>query len=264
MVAWLLVLMLVAELVRNCGPCTLADVLTLCMRQRPVQVAAGVSGIVVSLLYLLGQMVGAGTLVSLLLNLHSPGARAGSIVGVGVLMVVYVTVGGMKATTWIQIVKCVLLLGGTVLLTVLVLFRSHGDVSSLMRSAAQGSGHGKAYLLPGLRFGHGLTEQLDFVSLGLALVLGTAGLPHILARFYTVHTARAARRSAMWAIGLVGAFYLMTIVLGLGDAALIGAPAIKAANSAGNTAVAQLADSLGGTVLFGVTSAVAFATILSE
>ncbi|WP_042363697.1 solute symporter family protein [Streptacidiphilus neutrinimicus] len=263
MVAWLLVLMLVAELVRNCGRYTLADVLTMRMRERPVRIAAGVSGIVISLLYLLGQMVGAGTLVSLLLNLHSASARAGSIVGVGVLMVFYVTVGGMKATTWIQIVKCVLLLSGTVLLTVLVLLRFHGDVGSLMRSAARSSGHGNAYLLPGLRFGHGLTDQLDFVSLGLALVLGTAGLPHILSRFYTVPTARAARRSVMWAIGLVGAFYLMTIVLGLGAAALIGAPAIKAANSAGNTAVPQLADSLGGTVLFGVTSAVAFATILA-
>jgi cation/acetate symporter len=263
MVAWLLVLMLVAELVRNCGRYTLADVLTMRMRERPVRVAAGVSGIVVSLLYLLGQMVGAGTLVSLLLNLHSSSARTGAVVGVGVLMVVYVTVGGMKATTWIQIVKCVLLLGGTVLLTVLVLLRFRGDVGSLMRSAAQGSGHGQAYLLPGLRFGHGLTEQLDFVSLGLALVLGTAGLPHILSRFYTVPTARAARRSVMWAVGLVGVFYLMTIVLGLGAAALIGAPAIRAANGAGNTAVPQLADSLGGTVLFGVTSAVAFATILA-
>ncbi|MEY9872592.1 cation/acetate symporter [Streptacidiphilus sp. MAP12-33] len=263
LVAWLLVLMLVAELVRNCGRYTLADVLTLRMRERPVRVAAGVSGIVISLLYLLGQMVGAGTLVSLLLHLHSSAARAGAIVGVGVLMVVYVTIGGMKATTWIQIVKCVLLMGGTVLLTVLVLVRFHGDLGSLMRSAARGSGQGAAYDVPGLRFGHKLTDQLDFVSLGLALVLGTAGLPHILSRFYTVPTARAARRSAVWAIGLVGAFYLMTIVLGLGAAALIGAPAIKAANSAGNTAVAQLADALGGTVLFGVISAVAFATILA-
>jgi cation/acetate symporter len=169
----------------------------------------------------------------------------------------------MKATTWIQIVKCVLLLGGTVLLATLVLVRFHGDLGSLLRSAARGSGQGAAYYVPGLRFGHGLTDQLDFVSLGLALVLGTAGLPHILSRFYTVPTARAARRSAVWAIGLVGAFYLMTIVLGLGAAALIGAPAIKAANSAGNTAVPQLADAMGGTVLFGVISAVAFATILA-
>ncbi|WP_037607466.1 solute symporter family protein [Streptacidiphilus rugosus] len=263
LVAWLIVLMLVAELVRNCGRYTMADVLSLRMRRRPVRAAAGVASIVVSLFYLLGQMVGAGTLVSLLLHLHSPAARAWSIVAVGVLMVIYVTVGGMRATTWIQIVKCVLLMGGTILLTVLVLLRFHGDVGSLMRAAASGSGQGNAYLVPGLRFGHTLTDQLDFVSLGLALVLGTGGLPHILARFYTVPTARAARRSAMWAIGLVGCFYLMTIVLGLGAAALIGAPALRAANEAGNTAVPQLADSLGGTILFALTSAVAFATILA-
>ncbi|MBF9071580.1 solute symporter family protein [Streptacidiphilus fuscans] len=263
LVAWLVVLMLVAELVRNCGRYTLADVLSLRMRQRPVRAAAGISSIVVSLFYLLGQMVGAGSLVALLLHLHSSASRDWSIVGIGVLMVVYVTVGGMKATTWIQIVKCVLLLGGTLLLTVLVLVRFHGDLGTLMRSAAHGSGQGSAYLLPGLHFGHSLTDQLDFISLGLALVLGTGGLPHILARFYTVPTARAARRSAIWAIGLVGSFYLMTIVLGLGAAAVIGGPALRGANAAGNTAVPQLADAMGGTVLFALTSAVAFATILA-
>ena len=270
LVAWLVVLMLVAELVRNCGRYTMGDVLALRMRQRPVRAASGISSIVVSLFYLLAQMVGAGSLVSLLLGLHSGQARAWAIIGVGTLMVVYVTVGGMKATTWIQIVKCVLLMAGTAGLCVLVLVRFHGDLGSLARSAATGSGYGESYLQPGRKYGGSGTNRLDFVSLGIALVLGTGGLPHILARFYTVPTARAARRSAMWAIGLVGSFYLMTIVLGLGAAALVGATAVKASNAAGNTAVPLLSEVLGGgagssggTILFALTSAVAFATILA-
>ena len=270
LVAWLLVLMLVAELVRNCGRYTLADVLALRMRRRPVRAAAGMSSIVVSLLYLVAQMVGAGSLVSLLLGLNTAADRAWSIVGIGALMIVYVTVGGMTATTWIQIVKCVVLLLGTSLLTVMVLLRFHGDLGSLLRSAAAHSGYGSRFYAPGLRYGGSALNRLDFVSLGLALVLGTAGLPHILSRFYTVPTARAARRSTMWAIGLVGGFYLMTIVLGLGAAALVGTAAVRSANEAGNTAVPMLAQvlgggagSTGGTVLFAVISAVAFATILA-
>ena len=194
LVAWLLVLMLVAELVRNCGRYTLADVLALRMRRRPVRAAAGMSSIVVSLLYLVAQMVGAGSLVSLLLGLNTAADRAWSIVGIGALMIVYVTVGGMTATTWIQIVKCVVLLLGTSLLTVMVLLRFHGDLGSLLRSAAAHSGYGSRFYAPGLRYGGSALNRLDFVSLGLALVLGTAGLPHILSRFYTVPTARAARR----------------------------------------------------------------------
>ena len=270
LVAWLLVLMLVAELVRNCGRYTLADVLALRMRRRPVRAAAGMSSIVVSLLYLVAQMVGAGSLVSLLLGLNSSQDRAWGIIGIGALMIVYVTVGGMTATTWIQIVKCVVLLAGTALLCVLVLLRFHGDVGTLLRSAAAHSGYGKRFYAPGLKYGGSALNRLDFVSLGLALVLGTAGLPHILARFYTVPTARAARRSTMWAIGLTGSFYLMTIVLGLGAAAVVGSAAVRASNESGNTAVPMLAQVLGGgagttggTVLFAVISAVAFATILA-
>jgi cation/acetate symporter len=270
LVGWLVVLMLLAELVRNTGRYTMADVLAVRMRKRPVRAAAGFSSIVVALFYLLAQMVGAGSLVALLLGQSSAAARGWSIVGVGALMTVYVTVGGMRATTWIQIVKAVLLIAGTAGLSVLVLLHFHGDLSALLRSAAQGSGLGGSYLQPGRAFGGGVTARLDFISLGLALVLGTGGLPHILARFYTVPTARAARRSAIWAIGLVGGFYLMTVVLGLGAAALVGAPAVRASNAAGNTAVPLLAQvlgggpgSTGGTVLFAVTSAVAFATILA-
>ncbi|MFE7778787.1 cation acetate symporter [Streptomyces sp. NPDC057445] len=270
LVAWLVVLLLVAELVRNCGRFTLADVVAARMRERPVRIAAGTSSVTVSVLYLVAQMVGAGSLVALLLGGTSEAARSWTVIGVGALMVIYVSFGGMRATTWIQIVKAVLLMAGAITLTVLVLARFHGDFNQLLNSAAEQSGHGKDFLSPGLRYGGDWTARLDFISLGLALVLGTAGLPHILSRFYTVPTARAARRSVVWSIGLIGSFYLMTIVLGFGAAAILGTNEVRASNAAGNTAVPLLAldlgggaGSTGGTVLFAVVAAVAFATILA-
>ncbi|MFD4722461.1 cation acetate symporter [Streptomyces sp. NPDC058423] len=270
LVAWLVVLFLVAELVRNCGRFTLADVVASRMSERPVRIAAGTSSVAVSVLYLVAQMVGAGSLVALLLGGTSEAARSWTVIGVGALMVVYVSMGGMRATTWIQIVKAVLLMAGATALTVLVLTRFHGDVNELLDSAAAQSGHGKDFLAPGLRYGTDWTARLDFISLGLALVLGTAGLPHILSRFYTVPTARAARRSVVWSIGLIGSFYLMTIVLGFGAAAVLGTDEVRSSNAAGNTAVPLLAldlgggaGSTGGTVLFAVVAAVAFATILA-
>ncbi|MFF2524970.1 solute symporter family protein [Streptomyces liangshanensis] len=270
LVAWLVVLLLVAELVRNCGRFTLADVIAARMGERPVRIAAGTSSVTVSVLYLVAQMVGAGSLVALLLGGTSGAARAWTVIGVGALMVVYVSLGGMRATTWIQIVKAVLLMAGAVALTVLVLVRFHGNVNALLNSAVAHSGHGREFLAPGLKYGGDWTARLDFISLGLALVLGTAGLPHILSRFYTVPTARAARRSVVWSIGLIGCFYLMTIVLGFGAAALVGSDAVRASNPAGNTAVPLLAldlgggaGSTGGTVLFAVVAAIAFATILA-
>ncbi|MFJ8824243.1 cation acetate symporter [Streptomyces sp. NPDC102467] len=270
LVAWLVVLFLVAELVRNCGRFTMADVVASRMRERPVRIAAGTSSVTVSVLYLVAQMVGAGSLVALLLGGKSGAAQAWTVVGVGALMVIYVSLGGMRATTWIQIVKAVLLMGGTIALTALVLTRFHGDFNQLLRTAAARSGHGSDFLVPGLKYGGSWTARLDFISLGLALVLGTAGLPHILSRFYTVPTARAARRSVIWSIGLIGSFYLMTIVLGFGAAAIVGSGAVRSSNAAGNTAVPLLAldlgggaGSTGGTVLFAIVAAVAFATILA-
>ncbi|KOG15340.1 MULTISPECIES: cation acetate symporter [Streptomyces] len=270
LVAWLVVLLLVAELVRNCGRFTLADVVAARMAERPVRIAAGTSSVAVSVLYLVAQMVGAGSLVALLLGGTSEAARSWTVIGVGALMVIYVSLGGMRATTWIQIVKAVLLMAGTIALTVLVLLRFHGDVNGLLSTAARRSGHGMDFLAPGLRYGGDWTSRLDFISLGIALVLGTAGLPHILSRFYTVPTARAARRSVVWSIGLIGSFYLMTIVLGFGAAALIGPDEVRASNASGNTAVPLLAldlgggaGSTGGTVLFAIVAAVAFATILA-
>jgi cation/acetate symporter len=270
LVAWLVALLLVAEPLRNSGRYTMADVLAFRMRQRPVRTAAGISTIVVSIFYLLAQMVGAGSLVALLLGVSGDGAKRWTIVAVGALMVVYVAIGGMKGTTWVQIVKAVLLIAGTALMTVLVLAKYDFNVSALLGAAADASGKGSAFLEPGLKYGATGTSKLDFLSLGLALVLGTAGLPHILVRFYTVPTAKAARKSVLWAIGIIGGFYLMTLALGFGAAALVGPKVIKASNAAGNTAAPLLAENLGGgsgttggAILLAVISAVAFATILA-
>ncbi|MER0444886.1 cation acetate symporter [Streptomyces sp. Edi4] len=270
LVAWLVALLLVAEPLRNSGRYTMGDVLAYRMRQRPVRTAAGVSTIVVSIFYLLAQMAGAGVLVSLLLGITTDAGKILIVALVGVLMIVYVTIGGMKGTTWVQMVKAVLLIAGAILMTFLVLLKFHFNISDLLGSAAEKSGKGSAFLEPGLKYGANGTSKLDFLSLGIALVLGTAGLPHILIRFYTVPSAKAARKSVNWAIGIIGAFYLMTIALGFGAAALVGPAAIKAQNPAGNTAAPQLAEYLGGGVgttggatLLAVISAVAFATILA-
>ncbi|MFD6422467.1 cation acetate symporter [Streptomyces sp. NPDC060198] len=270
LVAWLVALLLVAEPLRNSGRYTMGDVLAYRMRQRPVRTAAGASTIVVSIFYLLAQMAGAGVLVSLLLGITSDGGKIAIVALVGLLMIVYVTIGGMKGTTWVQMVKAVLLIAGTLLITFLILLKFHFNISDLLGTAATNSGKGHAFLEPGLKYGATGTSKLDFLSLGIALVLGTAGLPHILIRFYTVPTAKAARKSVNWAIGIIGAFYLMTIVLGFGAAALLKPDDIVASNKAGNTAAPLAAleigggsGSTGGAVLLAVISAVAFATILA-
>ena len=271
LVAWLVALLLVAELLRNSGRFTMADQLAYRMRQVPVRTAAATSTVVVSIFYLLAQMVGAGALVALLLGVSSETAKNLTIAAVGALMIFYVVVGGMKGTTWVQIVKAVLLMGGTILITVLVLAQFNFNLSDLLGTAADNSGQGSAFLEPGLKYGVNLTSKIDFVSLGLALVLGTAGLPHILIRFYTVPTARQARKSVLWAIGLIGSFYLMTLVLGFGAAALVkGDEKTAIADSGGNLASPLLAEAVGGgpgtvggAVLLALISAVAFATILA-
>ena len=235
LVAWLVALLLVAEPLRNSGRFTMGDVLAFRMKQRPVRGAAATSTLVVSIFYLMAQMVGAGALVSLLLGINDPSAKNWIIGGVGILMIVYVTVGGMKGTTYVQIVKAFLLMTGAILLTVMVLWQFGFNISDLLGAARDASGKGDAFLQPGLKFGKDvidvatgaidpvktLISKLDLISLGMALVLGTAGLPHILIRFYTVPTSKAARKSVNWAIGNIGAFYLMTIALGFGAAALV-------------------------------------------
>ena len=235
LVAWLVALLLIAEPLRNSGRFTMGDVLAFRMKQRPVRGAAATSTLVVSVFYLMAQMVGAGALVSLLLGISDPGAKSWIIGGVGLLMIIYVTVGGMKGTTYVQIVKAFLLMIGAILLTFMVLWTFHFNISELLGAAANNSGKHEAFLQPGLKFGKEMIDpltgvvdpfktmisKLDLVSLGMALVLGTAGLPHILIRFYTVPTSKDARKSVNWAIGNIGAFYLMTIALGFGAAALL-------------------------------------------
>lgn len=267
LVAWLVALLLVAEMLRNSGRYTMADQLAYRMKQRPVRLAAATSTVVVSIFYLLAQMVGAGALVALLLGVEDQAVKNIVILFVGALMIFYVTVGGMKGTTWVQIVKAVLLMTGSALIVILVLAQFGFNLSELLGSAADASGKGDAFLQPGLKYGLSFTSELDFVSLGLALVLGTAGLPHILIRFYTVPTSADARKSVLWAIGLIGVFYLFTLVLGFGAAALVDPTTL---DKAGNLAAPLLAQevgggegSVGGAVLLALIAAVAFATILA-
>ena len=271
LVAWLVALLLVAELLRNSGRYTMADQLAYRMSNRPVRTAAATSTVVVSIFYLLAQMVGAGTLVALLLDVQTDTIKNLTIVGVGVLMIVYVVFGGMKGTTWVQIVKAVLLMTGTVLISVLVLADFGFNLSELLGAAATESGKGEAFLNPGLQYGLSNTSKIDFISLALALVLGTAGLPHILIRFYTVPTSKDARTSVLWAIALIGSFYLMTLILGFGAAAMVDTgPESEVALSTGNLASPLLAEAVGGgegttggAILLALISAVAFATILA-
>jgi len=259
LVAWLVALLLVAELLRNTGRFTMADVLAFRMRERPVRTAAATSTLVVSFFYLLAQMAGAGGLVALLLNINGRGGQSLIIAVVGVLMIAYVLIGGMKGTTYVQIIKAVLLISGAALMTVWVLAKFGFNLSTLLGDGAAAG----AALEPGKKYGLDGVTKLDFISLSMALVLGTAGLPHILMRFYTVPTAREARRSVVWAIGLIGLFYLFTLTLGYGAAAIVGADRISAAPGKANSAAPLLAYELGGTLLLGIISAVAFATILA-
>jgi cation/acetate symporter len=265
LVAWLVALLLVAELLRNTGKFTMGDVLSFRMRRRPVRAAAAVSTLVVSFFYLLAQMAGAGGLVALLLNVTSKTGEALVVAVVGLLMIFYVLVGGMRGTTWVQIVKATLLIIGAGMMTAWVLGSFGLNLSALLGEAAAKSSHGQAVLAPGLQYGKNTMTKLDFVSLGLALVLGTAGLPHILMRFYTVPSAKEARRTVVWAIWLIGIFYLFSLVIGYGAAALVDGGPQRIASMPGqeNSAAPLLAYQLGGEVLLGFISAVAFATILA-
>ncbi|HIW47375.1 MAG TPA: cation acetate symporter [Candidatus Yaniella excrementigallinarum] len=262
LVAWLVALLLVAEMLRNTGKFTMADVLSFRLRQRPVRIAAATSTLLVSIFYLLAQMAGAGALVSLLLGIDSQVGQSLVIAIVGVLMIFYVFIGGMKGTTWVQIIKATLLLIGVGVMSVWMLGLFGFNFSAILGEAANVAGT-SAILDPGLQYGINTLTKLDFISLGLALVLGTAGLPHVLMRFYTVPTAKEARKSVVWAIWLIGGFYLCTLVLGFGAAVLVGPDVIADAPGGQNSAAALLAYELGGTLLLGIISAVAFATILA-
>ncbi len=260
LVAWLLALLLVAEPLRNTGKYTMADVLSFRMKQRPVRMAAALSTLSVSFFYLLAQMAGAGGLVALLLGINDKTMQGVVIAVVGVLMIVYVLVGGMKGTTWVQMIKAVLLIIGAGVMTLWVLAKFGLSFSRLLGKSAEVHPKGEAILEPMLAYG---SDPLSFISLAIALVFGAAGLPHVLMRFYTVPTAKEARRSVTWAIALIGAFYLFTLILGFGASALVGVDKILAAPGGANSAAPFLAFELGGTVLLAVISGVAFATILA-
>ena len=264
LVAWLVALLLVAELMRNTGRFTMGDVLAFRMRQRPVRAAAATSTLAVSFFYLLAQMAGAGALVSLLLGVSGAFAEGVVIAVVGAVMIIYVLVGGMRGTTWVQMIKAVLLITGVLIMTIWALAIFGFNFSGLLGAAVNTNPEdGAALLSPGLQYGASTTSKVDFISLGIALVLGTAGLPHVLMRFYTVPTAKEARRSVEWAIWLIGLFYLFTLVIGYAAGALVGADTISRAPGKVNSAAPLLAFELGGPILLGIIAAVAFATILA-
>jgi len=283
LVAYLTVLLLVAEPLRNTGRFTMADVLAFRLRRPVVRVVAAASTLTVSLFYMIAQMVGAGSLVSLFV----PGIGFNTaIVAVGALMLIYVIFGGMLATTWVQIVKAVLLMTGTILLSALVLAKFDFSILRFFDAVAGVTGSfcadgtavngvcpdGSAPIVrdftqPGLYY-HGRWGALSLISLGIALIFGTAGLPHILVRFYTVPSAQAARTSVVWAMILIGAFYVMTTFLGFGAAVLVGRANIGVASGGRivanqNLAAPLLARALGGELFLSFVSAIAFATILA-
>jgi cation/acetate symporter len=263
LVAWLVALLLVAELVRNTGRFTMGDVLAYRMRQRPVRAAAATSTLVISFFYMLAQMAGAGGLVALLLNVHGKAGQALVIAIVGLVMIFYVLVGGMRGTTWVQIIKAAMLILCVVLMTVFLIGKFGFNLSALLDEAANNNVKGEQVLDPGGQYGKTPISKLDFISLSLALILGAAGLPHVLMRFYTVPNAREARRSVVWAVCAMAVFYAATLVIGYGASALVGSETILGSTGRENSAAPLLAFEIGGTVLLGIVAAVAFATILA-
>ncbi|MDQ3213812.1 MAG: sodium/solute symporter [Acidobacteriota bacterium] len=253
LVGWPALMFLIAEPLRNLGKYTFADVVAFRLRQVPVRIAAAFGGILTLLFYVLAQMVGAGNLITLMFGVPYEWA----VISVGAVMLAYVLFGGMIATTWVQIIKAILLLFGVTVLTVLVLSRF--DFSPGELYAAVAARYGQAALEPG-----GLVrDPIDAVSLGIALMFGLLGLPHILMRFYTVPDARAARTSVLYATGFIGYFYLIIPIVGFGAAALVGRDVITSVDPGGNMAAPLVAELLGGTPFLGFIAAVAFATILA-
>jgi len=254
LVGWPALMFLVAEPLRNLGKFTFADVVAFRLRQTPVRIASAIGGILTVLFYTIAQMVGSGNLIKLMFGIPYLWAE----IIVGVVMLAYVLFGGMLATTWVQIIKACLLLAGVTLLTILVLVKVGAPTDLYKQVATQ---YGQKMLEPGAL----AKNPLEAISLGLALMLGLLGLPHILMRFYTVPDAKAARKSVLYATGLIGYFYIIIPIVGFGAAILIpgGQAAIKAIDAGGNMAAPVLALTLGGTPFLGFIAAVAFATILA-
>ncbi|MGN7468701.1 solute symporter family protein [Brevibacillus sp. SAFN-007a] len=252
LVAYLVVLYLVAEPLRNLGKYTMADMIAARFDNKQVRGVAALNSIAISIFYMIAQLVGAGALIKLLLGLE----YTTSVLIVGALMTVYVVFGGMTATSWVQIVKAVLLMVGTFIISLMVFAKFDFNLMTMFEQMKTATPLGEQFLNPGNKFKVGL----DTISLNLALVLGTAGLPHILIRFFTVKDATTARKSVVYATWVIGLFYIMTIFLGFGAAAFVRAENMDAA---GNMGAPLLAQALGGNFLFAFVSAVAFATILA-
>ena len=253
LVGWPLVMFLIAEPLRNLGKFTFADVVAFRLKQRPVRIASSVGSLSTIIFYLIAQMVGAGALINILFGLPYELA----VIIVGIVMISYVLFGGMLATTWVQIIKAVLLLGGATFLVILTLSYFGMNPLNLIDKAADM--YGDAVLSPG----GFVVNPWDAISLGIALILGTAGLPHILMRFFTVPDAKQARKSVFIATGFIGYFYILTFVIGFGAMVLVGQDMISSIDKGGNMAALLLAESVGGQFFLGFIAAVAFATILA-
>ena len=260
LVGWPIILFLIAERLRNLGKYTFADVASYRLGQTQIRSLSACGSLVVVAFYLIAQMVGAGKLIQLLFGLDYHVA----VILVGILMCLYVLFGGMLATTWVQIIKAVLLLSGATFMAVMVMKHVNFDFNSLFAEAVQVHPKGEAIMSPG-----GLVKDpISAFSLGLALMFGTAGLPHILMRFFTVSDAKEARKSVLYATGFIGYFYILTFIIGFGAIILVSTnPAFKDAAGAllggNNMAAVHLADAVGGSIFLGFISAVAFATILA-
>ena len=260
LIGWPIILFLIAERLRNLGRYTFADVASYRLKQKPIRTLSACGSLVVVALYLIAQMVGAGKLIQLLFGLNYHVA----VILVGILMVLYVLFGGMLATTWVQIIKAVLLLAGASFMALMVMKSVNFDFNTLFAEAVKVHPKGLAIMSPG-----GLvSDPISALSLGLALMFGTAGLPHILMRFFTVSDAKEARKSVFYATGFIGYFYILTFIIGFGAILLVGPnPAFKDATGAllggTNMAAVHLANAVGGNFFLGFISAVAFATILA-
>lgn len=259
LVGWPVIMFLIAERLRNLGKFTFADVASYRLQQRPIRVLSASGTLVTVAFYLIAQMVGAGQLIKLLFGLDYNIA----VIIVGVLMIVYVTFGGMLATTWVQIIKAVLLLGGASFMAFMVMAKVGFSFDSLFESAVSAHKDGEAIMAPG-KF---VKDPISAVSLGIALMFGTAGLPHILMRFFTVKDAVEARKSVLYATGFIGYFYILTFIIGFGAIVLVGTNALyldgAGLRGGSNMAAVHLAHAVGGDMFLGFISAVAFATILA-
>ncbi|PMZ84428.1 MULTISPECIES: cation acetate symporter [unclassified Pseudomonas] len=257
---WPIILFLIAERLRNLGKYTFADVVSYRLEQTPVRLTSAFGTLTVALMYLVAQMVGAGKLIELLFGIDYLYA----VMLVGVLMVFYVTFGGMLATTWVQIIKAVMLLFGTSFMAFMVLKHFGFSTEAMFAGATAVHAKGNAIMAPGGL----LSNPIDAISLGLGMMFGTAGLPHILMRFFTVSDAKEARKSVFYATGFIGYFYLLLIIVGFGAIVMVGTdPAFRDASGAiiggGNMVAVHLAHAVGGNLFLGFISAVAFATILA-